>query len=85
MSAQQNYNTDLGQLQRYYQMGLMNSDDIAVFDEAKRLGSVPWSLGTGFPFKATEMMRNLLVDIEARQEAASKQNNGSTFRSAIGR
>lgn len=37
MSAQQNYNTDLGQLQRYYQQGLMNSDDIAIFDEAKSL------------------------------------------------
>jgi hypothetical protein len=87
MSAQQNYNTNLGQLQRYYQMGLMNSEDIAVFDEAKRLGSVPWSLGSGFPFKATEMMKNLLNDIEARQEAASnyQQNNGSTFRAGIAR
>ena len=89
MSAQQNYNTDLGQLQRYYQMGLMNSDDIAVFDEAKKLGSIPWSIGTGFPFKATELMKNLLDDIEKRlnKQAASnyQYNDGSTFRPAIGR
>ncbi|MDC0431795.1 hypothetical protein OAL97_04770 [Paracoccaceae bacterium] len=86
MSAQQNYITDLGQLQRYYQQGLMNSDDIAIFNEAKRLGSVPYNVCSGFPFKATELMKDLLVHIEARQEAAakSKHNDGSTFRAGIG-
>ena len=88
MSAQQNYNTDLGQLQRYYQMGLMNSEDIAVFDEAKRLGSVPYNICSGFPYEAAKMMKNLLFDIEARQRQAaanSKHNDGSLFRAQAGR
>ena len=66
MSAQQNYNTDLGQLKRYYQQGLMSSDDIAIFNEAKRLGSVPYNVCSGFPYEAAKMMKNLLVHIEAR-------------------
>ena len=45
MSAQQNYNTYLGQLKRYYQQSLMNSEYIATFNEAKRLGSVSWNVG----------------------------------------
>ena len=87
MSAQLNYNAALNRVQSYYNLNLMNSEDIEVFNEAKRLGSAPWSLGTGFPTKATNMMRNLLADIEARQQAAakSKHNDGSTFRAGIAR
>ena len=85
MSAQQNYNSALNRVQSYYNLNLMNSEDIEVFNEAKRIGSAPWSLGTGFPTKAATMMRNLLADIEARQQQAttnSKHNNGSTFRAS---
>ena len=87
MSVQLNYNAALNRVQSYYNLNLMNSDDIVVFDEAKRIGSAPWSLGAGFPTKAATMMRNLLADIEARQQAAakSKHNDGSTFRAGIAR
>ena len=83
MSAQQNYITHKNDIERYYQQGLMSSDEINDFNEAKRIGEQPYSLGTGFPFRATEMMKNLLVHIEARQRQAaanSKHNDGSTFR-----
>ena len=89
MSAQQNYITHKNDLERYYQQGLMSSDEINDFNEAKRIGEQPYSIASGFPFKATELMKNLLVHIEERlnKQAASKSkhNNGSTFRSAIGR
>jgi hypothetical protein len=89
MSAQYNYITHKNDLERYYQQGIMNNDEINDFNEAKRIGEQPYSLGTGFPFKATELMKNLLDDIEERlsKQAASnyQHNNGSTFRSAIGR
>jgi len=38
----------------------MNSEYIATFNEAKRLGPVSWNVGTGFPYKAAKMMKNLL-------------------------
>ena len=60
MSAQQNYNTYLGQLKRYYQQSPMNSEYIATFNEAKRLGSVSWNVRTGFPYEVAKMMKNLL-------------------------
>jgi len=84
MSAQQNYNSALNRVQSYYNLNLMNSEDIEVFNEAKRIGSAPWSLGTGFPTKAATIMRNLLECLEARQQAAakSKHNDGSTFRAS---
>jgi hypothetical protein len=89
MSAQYNYDRHKNDLERYYQQGIMNSNDIAIFNQAKHIGEQPYSLGTGFPFKATELMKNLLVHIEERlnkQAAFNYQhNNGSTFRSAIGR
>ena len=87
MSAQQNYNEALNKLQQYYNLRLMSSEDIATFDEAKRLGSVPWSIGSGFPTEAAEKMKTLLADIEKRQQKAAnaERNNGSAFRPAIGR
>jgi len=87
MTAQYNYITHKKDIERYYQQGLMNSDEINDFNEAKRIGEQPYSLAAGFPFKATELMKNLLDDIEARQEAAakSKYNDGSTFRAGIAR
>ena len=89
MSAQYNYITHKNDLERYYQQGIMNNDEINDFNEAKRIGEQPYSLGTGFPFRATEMMKNLLVHIEERltKQAASKSkhNNGSLFRAQAGR
>ena len=89
MSAQYNYITHKTDLERYYQQGIMNNDEINDFNEAKRIGEQPYSLGTGFPFRATELMKNLLVHIEERlnkQEASNYQhNNGSLFRAQAGR
>ncbi len=89
MTAQHNYNTHKNDLERYKQQGLLNGNDIAIFDEAKRIGEEPYSLAAGFPFKATEMMKNLLDDInkrEAKEALANYQhNNGSTFRTGMGR
>ena len=89
MSAQQNYITHKNDIERYYQQGLMSSDEINDFNEAKRIGEQPYSLGTGFPFRATELMKNLLVHIEERlnKQAASnyQHNNGSLFRAQAGR
>ena len=70
MSAKQNFNTDLGQLQRYYQQGLTNSEEIAIFDEAKKLGFVPCNVCSGFPTKPVKMMNDLVLHIEAKQQAA---------------
>ena len=89
MKAQYNYITHKNDLERYYQQSLMNNDEINDFNEAKRIGEQPYSLGTGFPFRATEMMKNLLVHIKERlnKQAASnyQHNNGSTFRAQAGR
>ena len=60
MSAQYNYDRHKNDLERYYQQGIMNNDEINDFNEAKRIGEQPYSLGTGFPFRATELMKNLL-------------------------
>ena len=59
MSAQQNYNEAWNKVQCYFNLGLMNSEDIATFDEAKRLGSVGWNVGAGFPAEDTKIMKNL--------------------------
>ena len=87
MSAQQKYNAATVKLQLYYQQGLMNGEEIAFFEEAKKLGSAPWNILSGFPTKPVKMMNDLVFHIEARQEAAakSKRNDGSTFRAGIGR
>ena len=89
MKAQYNYITHKNDLERYYQQSLMNNDEINDFNGAKRIGEQPYSLGTGFPFRATEMMKNLLVHIKERlnKQAASnyQHNNGSTFRAQAGR
>ena len=89
MKAQYNYITHKNDLERYYQQGLMNNDEINDFNGAKRIGEQPYSLGTGFPFRATEMMKNLLVHIKERlnKQAAShyQHNNGSLFRAQAGR
>ena len=89
MKAQYNYITHKNDLERYYQQSLMNNDEINDFNGAKRIGEQPYSLGTGFPFRATEMTKNLLVHIKERlnKQAASnyQHNNGSTFRAQAGR
>ena len=89
MTAQYNYITHKNDLERYYQQGIMNNDGINDFNEAKRIGEQPYSLGTGFPFRATELMKNLLVHIEERlnKQAASnyQHNNGSLLRAQAGR
>ena len=89
MTAQYNYITHKNDLERYYQQGIMNSDEINDFNQAKRIGEEPYSIASGFPFKATEMMKNLLVHIEERlnKQAASnyQHNNGSLFRAQAGR
>ena len=89
MSAQQNYITHKNDIERYYQQGLMSSNEINDFNEAKRIGEQPYSIASGFPFKATELMKNLLDDIRKREakEAVykSKHNDGSSFRAGIAR